>query len=344
MERPVSPTTAEVREALEQILTHQPGPELPIVGFERRPSIYRSSFPLDELRVAFGDGTTLDLLFKDVNRQSLSETGRQAKPEFLHDPLREIETYRSLLADEHLGTARFYGTVVDRAQDRYWLFLEKVAADELYKVGEFSIWESAARWLAGMHARFATHTRLTAPGAGHWLKYDAEYFRLWMRRAQDLNDRTTSSRDMQDRHSIARLATHYERVVERLAALPVTFVHGEFYASNVLIGHGGSHLRVCPVDWEMSGLGTGLIDLAALTSGRWTEEQRTALARAYHAALAEQSREVPGQSIFLRALDDCRLHLAVQWLGWSENWSPPVEHAQDWLGEALNLADKVGCL
>ncbi len=45
---------------------------------------------------------------------------------------------------------------------------------------------------------------------------------------------------------------------------------------------------------------------------------------------------------FLTALDYCRLHLAVQWSGWSSGWSPPAEHVQDWLGEALSLAEKLG--
>jgi hypothetical protein len=43
----------------------------------------------------------------------------------------------------------------------------------------------------------------------------------------------------------------------------------------------------------------------------------------------------------LTALDYCRLHLAVQWLGWAPEWSPPPEHTQDWLGEALGLARKL---
>jgi hypothetical protein len=29
-------------------------------------------------------------------------------------------------------------------------------------------------------------------------------------------------------------------------------------------------------------------------------------------------------------------------LGWASRWSPPPEHAQDWLGEALGLAEKLG--
>jgi N utilization substance protein B len=40
-------------------------------------------------------------------------------------------------------------------------------------------------------------------------------------------------------------------------------------------------------------------------------------------------------------LDCCRLHQAVQFLGWSRNWSAPPEHAQDWLDEALAVATRL---
>jgi aminoglycoside phosphotransferase (APT) family kinase protein len=146
---------------------------------------------------------------------------------------------------------------------------------------------------------------------------------------------------------LEQLFVNYDRVVERLTALPVTFVHGEFYASNVLV-HGlaqeeeGEGLRVCPVDWEMAAVGPGLIDLAALTAGGWTADEREALALAYHAAFVPHENWPPAPEAFLVALDYCRLHLAVQWLGWSPGWSPPPEHAQDWLDEALGLAEKLG--
>ena len=100
---------------------------------------------------------------------------------------------------------------------------------------------------------------------------------------------------------------------------------------------------MCPVDWEMAAVGPGLVDLAALTAGGWTADERTALALAYHAALAQAGGPPPArEEEFLTALDYCRLHLAVQWSGWSSGWSPPAEHAQDWLGEALSLAEKLG--
>jgi thiamine kinase-like enzyme len=105
----------------------------------------------------------------------------------------------------------------------------------------------------------------------------------------------------------------------------------------------GGDVRVCPVDWEMAAVGPGLIDLAALTAGGgWAAEEKTALAMAYHAALAPREGWPPEPDAFLAALDCCSLHLAVQWLGWSPRWAPPPEQAQDWLEEALGLAEKLG--
>src|SRR5260370_39276510 len=101
-------------------------------------------------------------------------------------------------------------------------------------------------------------------------------------------------------------------------------------------------LRVCPVDWEMAGVGPGLPDLAALTAGAWTDEQKTALALAYHAALPPDHTWFTRPDALLAALDFCHLHLAMQWLGWSPEWSPPPEHRRNWLREALRLAGKLG--
>jgi aminoglycoside phosphotransferase (APT) family kinase protein len=345
MQSTMPPDTSELREALGRLLAENGVSGLPIVALERRDSAYRSSFPLEEIRVSLSDGAALEIIFKDLNRRSLSEVVRHAKPEFVYDPLREIETYRRFLAQERLGTAYFYGAVVAEQIGRYWLFVEKVAGDELWKIGEFATWEGVARWLAGMHRKFAARNGPTASRSAHWLKYDADFYRLWMRRAQEVIARSATPRPANARHSFARLAANYERVVERLAALPTTLIHGEFYASNVLIGRDGAGLRVCPIDWEMAAAGPGLIDLAALVSGRWTDAERIALARAYHAAITEGGDPAPPpEEQFLKAIDDCRLHLAVQWLGWSDDWTPPPEHAQDWLGEALQLAEKVGCL
>ena len=149
-----------------------------------------------------------------------------------------------------------------------------------------------------------------------------------------------------DRQRIRRLTARYDAVAEQLAALAPTFIHGEFYPSNVLVQQGGKTPRVCPIDWEIAAVGPGLLDLAALSVGKWTDAERARLAVAYRAAAAPVAETASHLSDdeFERALDFARLHLAVQWLGWEPRWEPPAEHRHDWLGEALTIAERLGAL
>jgi aminoglycoside phosphotransferase (APT) family kinase protein len=143
------------------------------------------------------------------------------------------------------------------------------------------------------------------------------------------------------RERLAPLAERYDQVVARLAELPTTFIHGEFYASNVLIERGGGNLRVCPIDWENAAVGPGVIDLAALTTGSWSAAEREQIARGYAGQAAELGH-APGTGELFETLELARLHLAVQWLGWDPTWTAPVEHRHDWLGEALRIAGTLG--
>ena len=305
----------------------------PVIALAHRPSAYRTSSPLEELDAWLDDGTELRLVLKDLGPRALSPAARAAKPAFLIDPLREIEVYRDLLAPAALGTPTFYGASVEPESDRYWLLLERVAGLELYQVGELAPWQAAARWLAGLHARFGADERLDRAAGGRLIRYDAEYYRRWLVRANAFAERGDGAR----RRQIRWLAGRYGRVVELLTSLPTTLLHGELYASNVLVHDAEAGTRVAPVDWEMAAVGPGLVDLAALAAGGWASDERAALARAYYEA--QPPPRTWAWDHFLRVLDHCRLHLAVQWLGWSSDWSPPREHAQDWLGEALHLAE-----
>jgi hypothetical protein len=346
MSRPVrSPTqaigTTELRAALEEALSRRSGTQRRVSRLERWPSIYSTSFAIEELVVRLDGGTSLRLLYKDLSRRAMLESARWVKPTFLYDPLREIETYRSILGPNRLSTAVCYGAIVDPRAERYGLFLEKVPGVELYQVGDLATWRRVAGWLAILHAHFAEETGRLARVAP-LLTYDAGFYRLWADRARASLDRAGLRLSRDARYGMEQLFKDYDRVVEHLVALPLTFVHGEFYASNVLVHEEGEGLRVCPVDWEMAAVGPGLMDLAALTAGGWTTPEREALALAYHATLVPRENWPPAPDAFLVALDYCRLHVAVQWMGWSPEWSPPPEHAQDWLGEAMGLAEKLG--
>ena len=279
-----------------------------IETIRRRPYPYRTSFPLEELELSLADGRVVALLLKRLDRGSLDDHARAVKPALVHDPRREIEAYR-LLADEDLGAPRCYGAIIDG--DCAWLLVEKVPGIELWQAGEVETWQAVARWLRQLHERFEDRP----PGSVALLRHDSDYYRLWAERAR----RRVGA-------ALGPVLALHDRVVARLTSLPPTFIHGELYASNVIVQLEGRR-RVAPVDWEMASVGPGVIDLAALTSG-WAEPGRTAIVSAYG--------EVDPMDL------DCgRLQLALQWLGWSPEWTPPPEHECDWLAEATRIAERL---
>ena len=319
----------ELRAEIDRMLNERPGAAGPVAWLRRRPLPDRSSFAIEELDVGLAGGRTLELVLKDVGPSGLSAAARRVRPAFLYDPLREIDTYRSILVPERVSSPALFGAVVAPEQSRLWLVLERVRGHALWREGDLSVWRRAAAWLARAHARLAPVAAARA-GAARLLRHDADLVRAWPARA---------ARFGRLEGPLAGLLSRYEPVVEHLTSLPVTLVHGEFYASNVMVRARSGRRRVCPLDWELAGLGPGLLDLAALTAGRWTEAERTSMALAYRAALPRSAR--PDREELLTSLDICRLHVAVQWLGWAEEWSPPTDHEHDWLGEAAALAQQV---
>jgi Ser/Thr protein kinase RdoA (MazF antagonist) len=322
-----SASDLELRRALERALA-EVGSGRPR-ELRRRPSDYRTSFPLEELELRLEDGSELRLVFKQLGWATLDEKARLAKPKFLHDPLREPAVYGSILAPLTSGPPRYYGSAIDPQAERYWLFVERVDGRELYQVGDLRLWEAVASWLGGMHLALAYDLARRAE-RGRLIKYDEAYYRIWIERAREFAVAPGQPGARSER--LEWIAARYEQVVEGLLELPRTVIHGEFYASNVLVGGEGRAPRVCPVDWELAAAGPGLVDLAALVSGSWGDAERDRIVAAYRSA-------VGSDSFTSRQLDLARLHLAVQWLGWAPpEWVPPESQRHDWLGEALELA------
>jgi len=312
-----------------------------LIRLERKLYDYHSSFAIEELTAVFDDGARLPLIFKNLSPDGLLPCARHFRPLFNYHPLREIAVYREILAVAGLGTATCYGALVDPNRGRYWLLLEKVAGDELYQLGDFSKWADAARWLATMHAGLSAAAK-TYEHSARLLRYDEASCHVWIDRALQFHGQrehaygpTITAARMQ------WLADQSRAAVLHLSSLPHTLVHGEFYASNVLVEQRGDQTRICPIDWETAALGPGLVDLAALIAGHWSEPQKQELAAAYYHALPTENRpwsSLREMSTFLRA---CQVFLAMRWLGWSADWQPPPEHRFDWLEEALQLAETI---
>jgi len=331
----------ELRAALEAVFSRVSSSPR-IVDLDTRPMPYASSFAIEEANVRFHDGSILELVCKDTGEAAMLPEARRIKPLFLHNPLREIATYERILAPFDAGAPRFYGSAIDQRRGRYWLFLERVCGVPLSEVGDFDVWRQASGSLARLHGRVARNPDLaSAAAAVPLVRYDRAHSRALMLRAQrHLNADAAQPRSRRLR--FASLASQYEGVLDEIAVLPSGFVHGEFFASNVLVETAAGRVRVRPVDWEVAGMGPMLMDLAALTAGRWTEDERVELAISYRSVVSEETGTSLSHDDFMRALDCCRLQLAVQLLGWARQWTPPATHTQDWLGEALHAADRLG--
>jgi hypothetical protein len=286
-----------------------------VVETSRRPSPYASTSPLDEIDARLETGAVLPLIVKQLGAESC-----------------EARVYRIVLPCAPDGTARCYGTITDPATDRGWLCLERIAGLELRHVGSFAMWEQAAGWAARLHRSFSEDAADRMARTLNLQRYDERYYRRWVERAVDF------ARADRPRHrQLLDLAGQFDASLPRLLALPRTIIHGELYASNILIAGDAPFARVCPIDWEMAASGPGLFDLAALSAG-WGEPEREALAAAYCRASGMSANELPS---VLADLDCCRLHLAFRMLGWRRDWTAPPQHAFDWLGEAARAAARL---
>lgn len=329
--------TDRLQRQLEDILTDHFGRPCAITQLHREPYIYSTSFALEDMSVELDDGTRLRLILKDLSATGLLDGASSSKPEFLYEPHREIETYARLLSDVQMGSPVCYGAVVDEAAGQYALVLEKVEALELYQIGDLDVWVGVAGWLAGMHGSAALEATSVRERNPYLISYNGDFYRRWLDRAK----RFGADAGRAHEEPVLTVVGHgLDAAIERLAQSPRTFVHGEFYASNVLVGEGPAGRRVCPVDWEMAGVGPALLDLAALCTG-WDDEPLHAIANGYLLACDREGAWPPDEEEFLALLRCCQLCLAVQWLGWAPHWTAPPEHARDWLAEAAELTDRI---
>ena len=325
----------EIVTVLEKGLRERLGGSLRIMQFDRRQYEYWSSCSLEELNIQLDDGRRMTLLFKDFSPHILLEATQLARHQSLFDPAREICVYTKLLNRLPLRTAVCYAAKIDVQMNRYWIFLEKVSGRELYKIAELSVWEEVARWLACFH-RLASE--VSPSSELRLLDWDRNCYQQCLERARFFRGPKTNA-GAGDANGFDWMAAVYTDVIEHLLRRPKSVIHGEFYASNVLIEENATGVQVCPIDWETAGWGPALIDLAALVAGRWDEEQRSAMVRAYWNGLNDAQRNSWGtKPVFQRTLIGCRMHLAIQMLGRPTEWEPPAEHKQDWYRDASQLA------
>jgi aminoglycoside phosphotransferase (APT) family kinase protein len=303
-----------------------------VAGLRRKPWEYATSSPLELVTAVMEDGRARDFILKHLASGDMSERARRAKPPFVVEPRREIEMYRRVLAPLSVGP-RLVGSKCTPETGAYWLLLERVDGEPLYEAGEVTTWVAVAQWLAAFHARTAALNSGSLSQEARLLCYDRQWYALWMDRARRFFASEDPGGSRHTRAALQWLSGRYERVIDRLVSRPMTLIHGEFYPSNVLVRRTADVVNVYPIDWEMAAAGPGVIDLAALTSGDWSEIDRRSMVAGY----AESSGEPVAELV--EAVEYAQIHLAVQWLGWFGRRQPLAAHARDWLSDAIDRAE-----
>ena len=287
--------------------------DAPVEIRARMPWPYASSFPLERLEVAAG-GERLAVIWKDLSPAALLPGGRSARGDAAPDPLRELRAY-VLLETAGLGTPACHEALHE--DGRTWLFLEAVDGERLDEVGELERWQSVARWLAYAQHELALQMRgLTWPPA--WRRPDLE--------------RAVAQASGARAKRIAALATPLAVAWALAASGTLIVIHGELYPANVLL----AGERVCVLDWETIAHGPALLDLAALTAGRW-DVADDPLVEAYRSAVPYP----PPPDELAAELDACRLLVAAGWLAAPADWAPPRAQARDWLADAELIAGRM---
>jgi len=317
------PVRVDVR-ALEHLLGER------VLGIDCRESMDRSTHALERALVELPGGRRLDLVLKGTRVPHVA--GGFERPRLVRDDAREGWAYRSLLDPIRFGTPRFLG-VLHAGTGRERLVLETVAGRSLAERGERRPWREAARWLGRFHEWGRART-LPAGAEDRLLRQsEALHFRWWRRALR----RATAGGRTRAAERLRAIEAAYREAVVALSSTLTGLVHGEFYPSNILVERGSGGWRVRPVDWESIGVGPLLLDLAALTTGDWDDEERAAFYEAYEAAFvggARGDRAAETRVVCPRGLAAARMVNAVQWLGWSSRWRAPSHHARDWLVEA----------
>ena len=134
-----------------------------------------------------------------------------------------------------------------------------------------------------------------------------------------------------------RLVREFAGIFERGAASAATLVHGDFRIENFLFGEPGTADEVVFIDWQLSGYGSGLRDMAYFVSQGFDPNERREveddLIAAYHASLAAHG--VTGYSL-ARCREDYRLGLLwslyapiIGMTGMAEREPPPPDAPEE---------------
>jgi hypothetical protein len=301
--------TALMAETLQEGLSRLRNRPVIVREIRREGSPKTSSYWTERLGVRLDGGDWLPVFFKDLNPRHQINAAPALRARELGPSRRELQMYQHILSRERFGTPELYAFRWDPRADIYWLFLENVGDFRLSRMRELEFWTAGVEWAARFHAALRL---LPSAQTGFLPRYDETHYRQC---AEQIRGKLPGLEGA-DRGVIGRALGHYVSFLDRFPGLPQGVIHGEFFAKNLVVRTGDTGHKIAVVDWESAAIGPSYLDLVSLSAGRWSDQQRRAMWRAYFDRYQADTGLRLRWEEFCRDLGLLALYQALRWLGW----------------------------
>ena len=303
------------------------GKPVRLTRITREPSPFATVFPAYVLRVALADGPTLSLWLKALGAEQADHPEKQRRD-------REVRIYEELLGDHQLPVVSYFGSTFNRHTQRLELVLEYID-DWNLKYQPHEHWFDAARRLAHLHVHFAARAD-ELERSDFLLRFDRSFFEDWAQRA--LATVRGAWPDLGRR--LGGVVRGYGAAITLLEGQPPTLVHNDLSPKNVVVDRSRSPARICIVDWEMAGVGCGVLDLVHLKYGLDQTSDREMCA-VYLAELAGTGL-IPGTNGELSVLfAAAELHKTLYRLAFSAEWKLPRARVEEWVADSERFLARI---
>lgn len=310
---------AQLTTTVQAMLSHLLRRPVVVDQLSRSPSPFASRVPAEVVTAQLRDDSTYKLFLKSVGDEDADHPDKQRRD-------RELLVYADLFAGRALPVPRWAGGGWNPSIGRHDLYLEHIDDWDL-RYQSLDYWYLAAGRLGDLHRAFA-RSRKDLVARDYLPRFDAAYFNAWGRRALAVVQRQSAR--LGRRHE--RVLTAFRAGAELLAVQPPTLVHNDLSAKNVLVDRSQKPARVCFVDWELAGIGCGLLDLVHLKYGLPATEA-AALCASYYEAVRGADVLPSKEEELMAVLAACEIHETNVRLWCSAQWSLPADRLEEWVSD-----------